>query len=234
MFAGRVITWGKKIFSLALTFNALLTIYSSAGILVGYYQSQQNWRPFSPYLFDGVLFWIAILASLLNIFPAIIVGKVQTGRLWFHHYIWGFAVLLLAVLSMVAYSLSNHVSLLTPYLKITRDTTINVLRFFVLGGFALVLDDFTDISTGLKSSLGALRQKVVKVHRLMHAFQALLGILTLYVFSSVTVWIAQSSQRFTPAYVILSGSLLVTALTSFASAARKMWRERPQANPQTH
>ena len=229
--AGRVVTYGKKIFSITLTFNSLLTIYSAAGILVGYYEFYQRWRPFSPYLIDGFLFWTAILAAILNVFPAIVVGKVKTGRLWFHHYIYGFAVLFLAAVSMLAYSLANHVSLLTPYTKITTDTTINVCRFLALGGLTLVLDDFTDISKGLKSLLGSAKRKVNYANKWVHGLQALLGLFSLYVFSSVTVWIAQSSQNLTAANLILAGTLLVTALTSFASVARKMWRPDPKTIP---
>jgi hypothetical protein len=225
---GRLLSWGKKIFSLALTFNALLTIYSSAGILVGYYEFYQEWKPFSPYLIDGFLFWMAILASILNIFPAVVVGKVKTGRLWFHHYVWGAAVLILAALSMMVYSLMNHVSLMTPYTKITTDTTINVYRFFALGGFTLVLDDFADISSHLRSFLGGMKQKASNGHQMIHALQVVLGLITLYVFSSVTVWIAQSSQNLTAGNLMLAGSLFVTALTCFASAGRRMWHQKPK------
>ncbi len=152
-------------------------------------------------------------------------GKVKTGRLWFHHYVWGFAVLVSAAFAMLVYSYTNNVSLLTPYTKLTTDAALNSCRFFVLGGFALVLDDFTDISSRLKTVLCSIRQKLSNGHRLLHSLQALFGAITLYVFLSVAIWIAQSLQNLTVANLILAGSLLVTALTSFASASKRMWRQ---------
>src|SRR3990172_3292717 len=85
----------KKIFSLALIFNSLITIAGIAGILYGYYRAYPYWKPFAPYLLDGNLFWFAMAAAAINIFPIASIGRaLHTGRLLFHHYVYGFLVLL--------------------------------------------------------------------------------------------------------------------------------------------
>ena len=84
----------KKIFSLALIFNALITIATVAGILYGFYTIKPQWHPYAPYLLDGNLFWLALAAGVICIFPAAATGRsLHTGRFLFHHYVYGFFVL---------------------------------------------------------------------------------------------------------------------------------------------
>ena len=93
--AGSVGVILKKIFSLALIFNALITVACVAGILFGYYMSYPYWHPYAPYLINGNLFWLAIAAGVINIFPSAAIGRaLHTGRFLFHHYVYGFFVLL--------------------------------------------------------------------------------------------------------------------------------------------
>ena len=138
----RVISvYGRKIFSVTLIFNALLTISCAVGILAGFYRSYPHWKPFSPYLADGNIYWLAIAAAVLNIFPSAYVGKVHTGRLWFHHYVYGFFVLLASAVWVVFFT---PVSLLNLFFVSTTNISVNVGRFFFIGGLTLVLDDLPD------------------------------------------------------------------------------------------
>jgi len=83
---GRAWILCKKTFSLSLIFNALLTIACSVGILAGFYWYFPEWNPFHPYIFNGNIFWVAIAAAALNIFPSALIGrKLKTGRFLFHH-----------------------------------------------------------------------------------------------------------------------------------------------------
>jgi hypothetical protein len=122
----------KKIFSVSLVFNALLTIGCVSGILAGFYWYYNNWHPFSPYLISGNLFWLAIAAAIINIFPSAGLGRsLHTGRFLFHHYFYGFTVLVCAVVYIVFFT---PISLLTIFLVNDTSIQVNVGRFFILGG----------------------------------------------------------------------------------------------------
>jgi hypothetical protein len=60
----------KKTFSIALIFNSLISIACVAGIIYGYYMAYPYWKPYSPFLLDGNLFWLALAAGIINIFQA--------------------------------------------------------------------------------------------------------------------------------------------------------------------
>ncbi len=73
----------KKFCSFSLTFNSLLTVVSVLGVLEGFYSARYSWKPYPPYLIDGSFFWFAVLAAMFNIYFAVRIGRVKTGRLWF-------------------------------------------------------------------------------------------------------------------------------------------------------
>ena len=73
--AGSVGVVLKKIFSLALIFNALITVACVAGIMFGYYMAYPYWRPYAPFLINGNMFWLALAAGLINIFPCAVIGR---------------------------------------------------------------------------------------------------------------------------------------------------------------
>src|SRR4030042_6147581 len=122
--AGKVWVILKKIFSLALIFNALITIAVVVGILFGFYRAYPYWKPFAPYLIEGNLFWLAIAAAMINIFPSACIGRaLHTGRFLFHHYVYGFIVLIAACVFVVLFS---PVNLIFLFLITTSDLTVNV------------------------------------------------------------------------------------------------------------
>jgi hypothetical protein len=213
-----LVVYGRKILSVALIFNALMSIVFAIQLLMGYYVA--NWKVYAPYLVDSSLFWAIILASIINVFPAATIGKVRTGRLWFHHYIYGLAVTLSStglVLFLTPVSLTNLL------MEHTTDTTINGARFFILGGLALLLDDLPDVSKRIKSILSLAKSEVYKRRKTVHVIQGLMGFVSLYIFIAVTVYVTQNPAEATLANLILIGTLLVTSLTSFASVKRKTW-----------
>ena len=110
----------KKIFSVSLVFNALLTIGCIAGIFGGFYVYYHDWHPFGPYLISGNLFWFAIAAAVINIFPSAGLGRsLHTGRFLFHHYFYGILVL---VFSAIYVSFFTSVNLLNIFL--VNDTSV--------------------------------------------------------------------------------------------------------------
>jgi hypothetical protein len=186
--------------------------------LGGFYEA--HWHLYQPYLVNGSLFWAIILAAIVNIFPAMSVGRVKTGRLWFHHYVYGFVFL---VLSAVMLGMSTSVPLVSLFTARKTSLAINVGRFFVLGGLTLVLDDFADISKRLRSVLNVLKSKAYQTRKIIHAIQCLTGLLSLYIFVCVNLFIAVNPARATLGNFILAGTLLVTSLTSFGGLKRKIW-----------
>ena len=134
-----VFTYVKKIFSLTLILNAFITLTAIAGILYGFYFAWPGWKPYTPWLISGNLFLVAAIAALINIFPSASIGRaLHTGRLWFHHYVYGFFVLVFSTIYVMAFT---SVSLVSLFLVNTGNIEINTGRFFVLTGATLFLDD---------------------------------------------------------------------------------------------
>ncbi len=223
------LAYGKKLFSLSLIFNALVSITYAAGLLTGFYVA--HWALYPPFVLNGNLFWLAVAASLLNIFPAAYFGQVKTGRLWFHHYVYGFIVL---VLSVVPLMLFTSVSLIALFTSNITDMTLNVGKFFVLGGMALVLDDLPDVHHTMQSTVTWLKSKAHRIRKTVHALQLVLGLATLYLFLAVTAYMVVNPQWATPANCILAGTFFVTSLTSFAAVKRKVWLNLDTKSPEPH
>ena len=213
-----VALYGRKILSISLIFNALMSIVFAVQLLMGYYTA--NWKVYAPYLVDSSLFWAIILASIINVFPAATMGQVRTGRLWFHHYIYGMAISLSSTGLVLILTPVSLTSLFTAH---TTDTTINAARFFILGGLALLLDDLPDVSKRIESMLTLAKSEVYKRRKTIHIIQGLMGFVSLYIFIAVSVYVAQNPMEATLANFILIQTLLVTSLTSFASVKRKTW-----------
>jgi len=211
----------KKTFSLTLVFNALLTIACALSILGGFYLFFYNWHPFSPYLIDGSLFWVVIAAAVLNIFPSALLGRtLKTGRFLFHHYFYGFLVLLAAA---VYVAVLTPASLLTIFLVDNTSVAVNVGRFFILGGFTLVLDDLPDVHKTIESALNRLKVKAKNGGKILSVLQLLTGGVSFYVFVAVCLSMAQNPQWLTLANFILTGTLLITSVTSFLFVKKRVW-----------
>jgi len=212
------VRFGRKFLSLALIFNSLLSITYAVGLLTGYHV--YGWSLYLPFLVDGAFFWVLIIASIVNIFPSATIGQVKIGRLWFHHYIYGLFVSVLAAVFAIVFT---SVPFLRLFTITTTDPAVGVCRFFILGGLTLVLDDLPDLSKGLAKFLSLMKFKVYQRRNMMHLFQYVLGLLCFYLFASVLCYVIQTPQEATPANIILSGTLLVTWLVSFGVAGKKMW-----------
>ena len=213
----------KKIFSVSLVFNALLTIGCTSGILAGFYWYYHDWHPFLPYLISGNLFWVAIAAAIINIFPSAGLGRsLHTGRFLFHHYFYGFMVLVCAVIYIV---FITPISLLAIFLVNDTSVQVNVGRFFILGGLTLVLDDLPDVHTKLDSGLNWLKYKVGQGARLVSAVQLVAGAVSLYVSASVTLSVYATPEYVTVANILLISTLFITSITSFIFVRRRVWQK---------
>jgi hypothetical protein len=210
----------KKIYSIALILNALITVASVAGILSGFYISYPYWKPYAPFLIDGNLFWIAIAAGVINIFPSAAIGRaLHTGRFLFHHYVYGFFVLLSTSACVTAFT---SISLPSLFFVESYNVGVNAGRVFFLAGLALFLDDLPDVSKRVESGLNRIKKKAYRIRKSLHILQFVTGVFALYCCLSILLSTIVDSSRALPNSFVI-GSLLITSITSFACLKRKAW-----------
>ena len=210
----------KKIFSLMLILNALITIAALTGILYGFYHAWPWWKPYAPYLISGNFFLIAAAAALINIFPSASIGRaLHTGRFLFHHYVYGFFVLLTSSIYVLAFT---SVSLITLFLVNTGNVAVNTGRICVLTGLTLVLDDLPDVSKRVESTLNKLKSQAYRVRKAVYTLQFVTGAITFYIFLAIAIFVSLHPSTNIANFVTM-GTLLVTSITSFACVKRKAW-----------
>ena len=211
----------KKVFSVSLVFNALVSIGCAAGILSGFYWRYQNWQPFAPYLVSASLFWVLIVAAVINIHPSAGLGRsLHTGRLFFHHYFYGFLVLILSTIYIVIFT---PVSLLSIFFINSTSIEVNVGRVFLLGGSALVLDDLPDVHGKIESTLNWLKAKAGQGGKIISAVHLITGAITFYLFVAITLALIYDPASITVANLIVLGSVFITGVTSFIFVKRSAW-----------
>jgi hypothetical protein len=208
----------KKTFSLALMLNSFITLATIAGILYGFYF--HAWRSYSPYLIDGNFFLLAAAAAIINIFPSASIGRcLHTGRLWFHHYVYGFFVLILASIYIVTFT---TVPLDRLFIVNSSNIAVNTGRFFVLTGLTLFLDDLPDVSKRIESALNKVKSKAYQLRKIIHAAQLVSGIVAFYVFLTIALSSIEH-HAYTVSNFLTMGTLLITSITAVAFVKRKTW-----------
>ncbi len=208
----------KKIFSIALILNALITVGGVIGILNWYYHTSSE--PFAPYALSGNLFLFAIIVALINIFPSASIGRaLHTGRFLFHHYVYGFIVLLISSAFVTVFT---SVPLFNLFLVDSSGIDVTVGRFFVLGGLALLLDDLPDVSNRTSKVLDWLKLQAYKERKIIFALQIVSGVICLYLTAAIVVFTIQNPIRALPDSFLV-GSMLITGITALALVKRKAW-----------
>jgi hypothetical protein len=211
----------KKLFSLSLIFNSLLTITCCAGIIAGFLLWYPDWLPFYPFLFSGSVFWLVIAAAAINIFPSALLGrKLHTGRFLFHHYFYGFLVLACAALFVVFFS---PVPLFSIFIVNDTSALVNVGRFFLIGGLTLLLDDLPDVSKKLESGLNSMKSWAYRVRKAIVALEVATGVFSLYLSFAVLAAMTQVPEWVTVANIILFFTSLITGITSLVFVKRNAW-----------
>jgi hypothetical protein len=218
----------KKIYSVALILNALITVACAVGILSGFYISYPYWRPYAPFLIDGNLFWIAIAAGVINIFPSAAIGRaLHTGRFLFHHYVYGFFVLLSTSACVTAFT---SIPLPSLFFVDSYNVGVNAGRVFFLTGLALFLDDLPDVSKRVESGLNRIKKKAYRIRKSLHFLQFVTGVFSLYCCLSILLSTIVDISRALPNSFVI-GSLLITSITSFACLKRKAWLKITSPEP---
>ncbi len=219
----------KKIFSIALVFNALLTIACCVSILSGLYWYYPYWEPFWPYILNGNLFWLVIAAAIINIFPSALVGrKLHTGRFLFHHYFYGFLVLIAAAIFVFIFS---PVAIWMLFFVNDTSVAVNAGRFLILGGLTLVLDDLPDVSKRVDRTLNWLKAKLLPKQKIIVATQLVCGAVSMYFFIGLGVGMLQNPDWVTLANGLLIGSVFITGVTSFIFVKKRMWHHAAKTIP---
>ena len=190
------------------------------GILNGYYRALPFWQPYAPYILNGNLFWITIIAAVVNIFPSAAIGRaLHTGRFLFHHYVYGFIVLFI---SSAFITFLTPVSVFNLFFVDSSEVDITAGRFFLLGGLALLLDDLPDVSSRTSRFLDWLKLQAYKTRKVIYAIQLVSGAVCLYLSIGIIAYTTQNPARALPD-AFLVGSLLITSITSLVLVKRKDW-----------
>lgn len=218
----------KKTFSIALIFNSLISVACVAGILYGYYAAYPYWQPYAPFLLNGNLFWLALAAGVINIFPGAAIGRaLHTGRFLFHHYVYGFFVLASTSAFVAAFT---PVSVLSMFFVDSNSISVNAGRVFFLGGLALLLDDLPDVSKHVEKTLNRIKTKAYQIRKPLHLIQFLTGSFAFYGSIAILLSTIQNSSRALPnSFVIVS--LFITGITSFALVKRGAWLKITPPDP---
>jgi len=223
----------RKILSLALIFNSLVSLISLGNILVGYYAARPWWQPYSPYLLDGSLFWVAILTACLNIFPSKMVGKVHIRRLLFHHYVYGFITMMGSAFLITYLVPASLTALFMPTLAgeslSLQSLVFYTELFFLYGGLTLLLDDLPDMSSRMSYVLDQLKKRVHKVGRGLQFVHFCVSLVTVYISLAVGfwfieryLWISQWPLWFL-SHIIFILSLLVNGVWGLDVTRKKIW-----------
>ena len=224
--ANPFVVYGRKFFGFILVFNCLLTLLYAVGLLIGFYAA--HWIIYQPYLISAALLWAVIPVTVMNLYPSMKVGRVHTGRLWVHHYVYGFIVLAFSALFILTFTSVSTVNLFMAHIANLR---VNVGRLLILVGLTLVLDDFGDISKGANAIQTFLKVKTCQKPRIINWLHCLLSGVCLYIFAAISLWLTQTPHGVTLGNLIFASSLFATSMTTFVAVTKKTWLKISLENP---
>ena len=224
---------GRKTLSLALIFNSIISLASAANILAAFYLNTNGWRPYSPYLIDGSLFLLVIVTAVLNIIPAKLVGKVDLGRILFHHYVYGFLASSISITLMAVFAPAYILVFLMPSLGF-QTTGLQMIMiysglFFVYGGLTLMIDDIHDVSLRLGKILDRLKLWAYKSGKTLQKVHMVSSLATVYTAMSVCAWLLgniilkETWSLWDVSNMVLATSLLITGLWGLKAVKAKYW-----------
>jgi hypothetical protein len=205
---------GTKTLSLALIFNSLLCIFYAIGLLVGIYAN--NWKVFEPYLINGNLFWLLIVASILNIFIAIKINQIKTS----YNFLYG---LIIAAISATSLLIFTPLSIFSIFTASTTDLMTNMGRLFLLSGIALFLLEIPSILKIIGLTQETTQSKGNLGYKMLFLLTLAMIFTSFYMFFAVTVYIGQNPEANTLANLILTFALLFTGFISFGATIFKTW-----------
>jgi hypothetical protein len=224
---------GRKTLSLGLIFNSVVSLAPVANILVAFYLSTGEWRPYSPYLIDGSLFWLVIVTAVLNIVPAKLVGRVDFRRVLFHHYVYGFLASSISLMLMAVFAPAYIFVFLMPSLGF-QTTGLQMVMvysglFFVYGGLTLMIDDIHDVSLRLGRALDRLKIWAYKSSKTLQKVHLISSLVTVYTAMSVCAWFLENNilteawSLWDVSSMVFAASLLITGFWGLKAIKAKYW-----------
>ena len=216
-----------------MMFNSILSLVYAAEMLVSFYVSRFEWQPYSPYLLDGSLLWLAVLAAVLNIVPAKLLGKVDVRRILFHHYVYGLLASSVSLLLIAFFAPAYLFLLLMPSLGFQTITfqTIPVYAglFFVYGGLTLVIDDIGDVSLRFAGLLERLKTLASKSGRALQTIHLLSSLMSIYILTCGVLWCLENVLQLGSFplwglyHMVFMSSLLVTSVSGLKAVREGLW-----------
>jgi hypothetical protein len=162
-----------------------------------------------------------IIAAVINIFPSAGLGRsLHTGRLLFHHYFYGFLVIIVSSLYIVFFT---PASILTLFIVNSTRTDVNAGRVLLLGGLALLLDDLPDVHGKVDSFLNGLKARAGRRGKLISLVHLVTGALTFYLFVAIALAMIYDSGTATAANMIVLVSAFITGVTSLIFVRRSVY-----------
>jgi len=224
---------GRKLLGLALIFNSIVSLTSAANILASFYINRFSWQPFSPYLIDGSLFWFVILAAVLNIVPAKLVGKADIKRVLFHHYVYGFLSIFTTLALVVLLAPACIFILLVPSSGFQVNCFQNIATyaglFFLYGGLTLIIDDMYDISLRSGRIFDKARRRIRGLGRTLQAIHLSSSLISIYITVCAILWclenrvLLENWPLWELANILFTANLLVTGIWGLKVAKEKLW-----------
>jgi len=224
---------GRKLLGLALIFNSVVSLTSAANILASFYINRLSWKPYSPYLIDGSLFWFVVLAAVLNIVPAKLVGKADIKRVVFHHYVYGFLSIFTSLILVALFAPAYIFILLVPSSGFQVSGFQNIATyaglFFVYGGLTLVIDDIYDISLRPGRIFDRVRRRIKGLGRTLQAIHLGSSLISMYISMCAILWYLENKvwlknwPLWDLANILFTANLLVTGIWGLKVAKEKLW-----------
>lgn len=218
MFKKIVFTMGKKMLGLILISNSIASLISALGVLCGSCLNMPI-QFHETYLVNKILFVFVALTSVLNLAPAKTLGKIEIRRLFFHHYVYGFMLILLYFTSAMLLS--------TMQLWVWDGQTYIILLLY--WGSALVIDDICDISPRITVLLNAVARRVYRLGSLILTVHAISSLVSVYIAFGVLVWHLENAfllginSFLSFAYIFFMANLFVTAFYGLKIVKSRTW-----------
>lgn len=166
-----------------------------------------------------LLFVFVALTSLLNLSPAKTLGRIEIRRVLFHHYVYGFMLILLYFTSVML--------LLVMQLWVWEGQTYIILLLY--WGAALIIDDIYDVSPRIAVLLDAFARRARRLGSLILIVHAISSLISVYVAFRVLVWHLENTfllginSFLSFACIFLMANLFITAFYGLEIAKSRAW-----------
>ncbi|MBS7634171.1 hypothetical protein KEJ34_01540 [Candidatus Bathyarchaeota archaeon] len=218
MFKKALSAISRKMLGLILISNSIASLISSLGFLWGSCLNVPI-RFHETCFVSKLLFVFVALTSVLNLSPAKTLGKIEIRRLLFHHYVYGFMLILLYFTSAML------LSIMQPWVWEGQGYLILLLYW----GAALVIDDIYDVSPRIAVLLDAFARRAHRLGSLILIVHAISSLVSIYVAFRVLVWHLENTfllginSFLSFARIFLMANLFITAFYGLEIVKSRAW-----------